>query len=113
MSASKYVYEAVTNAEKQLLQKSALGLTKRTLIRLLYNYNAELDNAKEFDALGANYCQLKIEIPYWMVKLGRDDIITKVLVLSFHLVMLSEGHMDAVLHIFVHLKHKHNARIVF
>jgi len=49
----------------------------------------------------------------WCVEIGRVDIVTEVSVLSSHLAVPREGHLDAVHHICGCLKSKHNSRMVF
>ena len=48
-----------------------------------------------------------------MVEIGCVDIITEVLTLASQMTMPREGHMDAVLHVFVYFKAGHNSRMVF
>jgi hypothetical protein len=48
-----------------------------------------------------------------MVELGCVDIITKVSLLASHSVLPREGHLDAMYHLYAHLKKKHNSRMVF
>ena len=48
-----------------------------------------------------------------MVEIGRIDIITEVSLMSSHMAMPREGHLDAVLHIFGYLKVKYNSRMCF
>ena len=47
-----------------------------------------------------------------MIKLGRIDIISKVLLLSSHVVLPWEGHLDAALHVMVHVGQRYNTRVV-
>jgi hypothetical protein len=47
------------------------------------------------------------------VELGRIDIITEVSMLSTHLFLPHEGHLEAVFHVFAYLGLHHNARVVF
>jgi hypothetical protein len=47
------------------------------------------------------------------VELGRIDIITEVSMLSTHLCLPCEGHLEAVFHVFAYLGIHHNARVVF
>jgi len=49
----------------------------------------------------------------WIVELGRADLTTEVSMLSSHLAMPREGHLDAVFHMFAHLKHHANSEMVF
>jgi hypothetical protein len=45
--------------------------------------------------------------------LGRIDIITEVSMLSTHLCLPREGHLEVVFHVFAYLGLHHNARVVF
>jgi hypothetical protein len=47
------------------------------------------------------------------LELGRIDIITEVSMLSTHLCLPREGHLEAVFHVFAYLGLHHNARVVF
>jgi hypothetical protein len=47
------------------------------------------------------------------VELGRIIIVTEVSLLSSHLCLPREGHLDTVFHLFSHLANNHNARVVF
>jgi hypothetical protein len=47
------------------------------------------------------------------VKLGCIDIVTEVSMLSTHLFLPREGHLEYVFHVFVYLGPHHNARVVF
>ena len=47
------------------------------------------------------------------MELGRIYIITEVSMVELQLALPQEGHLEAVLQIFVYLKGHHNARMVF
>ena len=47
------------------------------------------------------------------MELGRIDIITEVMVVSLHMLLIREGHLDAVLHVFAFLRQKYNSRMAF
>jgi hypothetical protein len=47
------------------------------------------------------------------VELGRVDICLEVSMMSFHLVLPREGHLELVFHIFAHLKKYHNTEVVY
>jgi hypothetical protein len=76
-------------------------------------YKPELDENSERDPTRANFYQSQIGILRWCVDLGRIDIITEVSMLSTHLCLPREGHLEDVLHVFVYLGLHHNARVVF
>ena len=111
-SPSKYVQEAVRNVEAHL-KKTGKSLTKRVYGPFPTGYSAELDTSPELEPEQASYYQSQIGILRWMVELGRVDIITEVSVLSSHLALPREGHLEAVFHIYAYLKKKHNTRMVF
>ena len=48
-----------------------------------------------------------------MIELGRIDMITKVLLLSSHIALLSEGHLEAAVHIITHIRERYNYRLVY
>ena len=47
------------------------------------------------------------------VELGRMDIIMEVLLLSSHVALPREGHLEAAVHIMAHVGQKYNSRLVF
>ena len=47
------------------------------------------------------------------MELGRVDICLEVSLMSSHLALPREGHLDKIFHIFAYLKWKHRARMVF
>jgi hypothetical protein len=49
----------------------------------------------------------------WIVELGRVDICLEVSMMSSHLVLPREGHLEQVLQIFAYLKKYHNAELVY
>ena len=49
----------------------------------------------------------------WMIELGRIDIITKVSLLSSHVALPREGHLDAVMHAMAHVGQRNNSRLVY
>jgi hypothetical protein len=76
-------------------------------------YRPELDVTPELGSSDAAYYMSLIGILHWIVELGRVDICLEVSMMSSHLAMPREGHMEQVLHIFSYLKQHHNAEIVF
>ena len=49
----------------------------------------------------------------WIVELGRVDICLEDSLMSSHLALTHEGHLDKLFHIFAYLKWKHRYRMVF
>ena len=61
----------------------------------------------------AAYYMFLIGILQWMVELGRVDICLEVSMMSSHMAMPREGHLEQVFHIFSYLKKCHNTELVF
>jgi hypothetical protein len=59
------------------------------------------------------YYQSQIGVLHWIVELGWVNIIVEASLLVSVMAMPREGHLDAVFHVFVYLKGKHNACLVF
>ena len=66
----------------------------------------ELDISPELDPDAASYYLTIIGILRWMVELGRIDIITEVLLLSSHVALPREGHLEAAVHVMAHVGQK-------
>ena len=49
----------------------------------------------------------------WMIELGRINIITEVSLLSSHVALPREGHIDAAVHAMAHVGQKYNSRLVY
>ena len=114
MSPSKYVQDAVENAEVYLGKNfGGRKLARRANAPWPHDYVSELDESPELDPELASYYQSQIGILHWMVELGRVDIITEVSKLASHLALPREGHLEAVFHVYAYLKGKHNSRLVF
>ena len=77
------------------------------------NYRAELDVSAELSPGDASYYQSLIGVLRWIVELGRVDICLEVSVLSSHLALPREWHMQQVLQVFAYLKKYHNAELVY
>ena len=110
-SPAKYVWASVENVEKYLKDlgdKRWKKLPSKCSNPFQQDYEPELDGRKELHAeLSSGYMSL-IGMLQWMVEIGRVDILTVVLMMSSHMAMPCEGHLDAVLHIFGYLKIKYN-----
>ena len=76
-------------------------------------YTPELDVSPELSPTLAAYYQSQIGILRWMVELGRVDIITELSLLSSHMALPREGHLDTVFHVYSYLKANHNYRMAF
>jgi hypothetical protein len=111
ISSSQYVQAAVKNVEAYLATvNQKLPAKADTPIRT--TYRPELDVSDELGPKEGAYYQSLIGILRWTVELGRIDICLEVSMLSSHLALPREGHMEQALHIFAYLKRHHNAELV-
>lgn len=111
-SSSKYVQEAIKNVDEYLEERER-KLQSKARNPLSSEYRPEIDVSPELDPVDCAYYQSLIGILRWIVELGRVDICVEVSMMSSHLALPREGHMEQVLHIFAYLKVYHNARMVF
>ena len=77
------------------------------------NYDPYTDVSTVYTANKASYFQSLIRITRWMVEIGHINIATDISLLSSHLVMPREGHIEAAIHVMSYLHLKHNSRLVF
>ena len=71
-----------------------------------------MDVSRELNVADAAYYQSLIGILRWIVELGRVDVCLEVSMMSSHLALPREGHLEQVLHIFAYLKKYHNTELV-
>ena len=109
--SSQYVRNAVSNVEKQIETRG--WKLPRANTPISTSYRPELDVSTELNNSDASYYQSLIGILRWMVELGRIDICLETSMMSSHLALPREGHLQQVLHIFGYLKKYHNAELVF
>ena len=114
MSSSKYVQESCRNCRKHLADNydGRFTLPKLAVNPFPIGYEPELDVSAELEPEDASYYQSIIGMLRWMIELGRIDIATEVSLLSSHLALPREGHLEAALHCMAYLEAKHNSRIV-
>ena len=79
---------------------------------LTTTYRPELDVSRELNETDAAYYQSLIGILRWIVELGQVDVCLEVAMMSSHLALPREGHLEQVLHIFAYLKKYHNTELV-
>ena len=72
-----------------------------------------MDISRELNVTDAAYYQSLIGILRWIVELGRVDVCLEVSMMSSHLALPREGHLEQVLHIFACLKKYHNTDLVY
>ena len=114
-SSSQYVRTAVRNVEEYLNEhgNGQWRLTRKAETPMRATYRPELDVTPVLEAEWALYFQSLIGVLRWIVELGRVDICLEVSMMSSHLAMPREGHLEQVLQIFSHLKKYHNTELVF
>ena len=114
-SSSQYVQAAVKNVEDFLAKEENKHwkMPKNVDTPLQTVYRPELDVSPELTPTYAAYYQSLIGILRWIVELGRCDICLEVSMMSSHLCLPREGHLEQVLHIFAHLRKYHNAELVY
>ena len=112
MSSDPYCQAAVKNLETTLAKKN-LRLPSKCLTPLSNGYRPEMDVTQELKADGVQYYQELIGILRWAVEIGRVDILLEVALLSQHLALPRQGHLEQVLHIFGYLKSHKKLRLMF
>jgi hypothetical protein len=80
---------------------------------LCTSYRPELDVTPELSPQDAAYYKARIGILRWIVELGRVDICLEVSMMSSHLDLPRERHLEQVFNILAHLKQYHNTEIVY
>ena len=110
--STQYVQAAVQNVEEYLHRKGE-KLPAKAPTPLSHGYRPEIDVSPELGTDDAAYFQSLIGVLRWIVELGRVDIAVEVSMMSSHLALPREGHLEQVLHIFAYLKRHHNAEMVF
>ena len=83
-------------------------LSKRTENTFSMGYCPELDASLILGPDEASYHQSLVGVIRWMVEIAHIDIDTKMSLLSPR-----HGHLEAVLHIMIYLKLRHNSRLAF
>ena len=76
-------------------------------------YDPEMDVSQEVRPNTVRYIQSIMDIPRWMVELGRINTIIWLSLLSSHLTLPREGHQEAALHIIAYMGQKYNSRLVY
>ena len=112
MSSDKYCSALVKNVE-QVLKNKNLRLQSKCVAPLRHGYKPELDCTGELKAEGLQWYQEIIGCLRWAVELGRIDILLETSLMSQHLALPREGHLEQVLHIVGYLKAHPKFRILF
>ena len=112
LSSNKYIQEAMQNCEKYLAHSmNGRKLTQKALNPFPGDYDPDLDMMDMLKDDQATYFQSQIGILQWMVELGRVVIATEVSLLSLHVALPREGHLEIIFHLYAYLKQKHNSRL--
>ena len=72
-----------------------------------------MDVTPELKSDGVQYYQELIGMLRWAVEIGRVDILLEVSLMSSHLALPRQGHLEQVLHIFGYLKSHKKLRLMF
>jgi hypothetical protein len=112
MTSEQYIKAAIANVEAKL-DKTGQRLPTRCTTPLQSGYRPELDVSAELKIDGIRYYQELIGVLRWSIELGRIDIATEVSMLSTHLAMPREGHLQQAYHVFAYLKAKPKKTLAF
>ena len=114
--SSQYVHAAVKNVEDYLAKQpkpQRYTMPSKAETPLRTTYRAELDVTPELKPLEGAYYQSLIGVLRWIVELGRVDICLETSIMSSHLALPREGHLEQLFHMFAYLKKYHNAELVY
>ena len=112
MSADKYCMALVKNVEA-VLKRKGIRLPSKCVTPLRSGYKPELDCTGELKADGLQWYQEMIGCLRWAVELGRLDILLETSLMSQHLALPRESHLEQVLHIIGYLKAHPKFRLLF
>ena len=99
-SSSQYVNEAVKSVEKYLEKIGKILMSKKPSTPIPTSYSPELGITPELISTDAAYYQSLVGILRWIVELGRVDNCLEVSLMSSHLTLPRESHLDKLFHIF-------------
>ena len=80
---------------------------------LTITYRPELDVSRELNEVDAAYYRSLIGNFWWIGEKGRVDVCLEVSMMSSHLALPREGHLEQVLYIFAYLKKYQNTELVY
>ena len=112
MSSEKYCTAVVANVE-EILKKKGLRLPSKCTTPTGSGYRPEMDVTAELKADGVTWYQELIGQLRWAIEIGRVDILLEVSLLSQHLALPREGHLEQALHIMGYLKGHKKMRLMF
>ena len=112
MSSDSYCASLVKNVES-VLETKGLRLPPKCVTPLSHGYKPELDCTHELKADGVQWYQELVGSLRWAVEIGRVDILLETSLMSTHLAMPREGHLEQVIHIIGYLKDHKKMRLMF
>ena len=101
--SKKYVEAAVKNFTDYIKNRGE-GLATKAFTPMTSGYRPEIDIKPELGGKDAAYFHSLICVSRWILEMGRIDINVEASMLSSHLEMTREGHMQELLHVFAYLK---------
>ena len=112
MLSDKYCADMVKNIEATLAKKG-LRLPTKCNLPTNHGYRPEMDCTGELEADGLQWYQELIGFLRWPVEISIVDIILETAILSKHLSLPREGHLEQVLHIVGYMKRRMKLRLPF
>ena len=112
LSSDKYCTAMVKNVE-EVLKKKGIRLPSKCVAPIQHGYKPEMDCTAELKADGIQWYQEIVGCLRWAVELGRVDILLETSLMSQHLALPREGHLEQVLHIVGYLKSHAKFRLLF
>ena len=114
-SSSRCIQTVVKNVEEWLSKRGdgRWKLPSKVEMPMQLTYRPELGILPELSTEESSYYQSLIGVLRWIVELGRIDICLEVSMMSSHLALPREGHLEQVFQIFVYLKKYHNTELVY
>jgi len=112
MSSDTYCAALVTNVEESL-QKKGLRLPSKCLTPTSHGYKPEDDCTNELKDDGIQRYKEIIGSLRWAIEIGRVDILLETSLLSKHLALPREGHLEQALHMIGYLKSHKKLRLLF
>jgi hypothetical protein len=111
-SSAKYINAAITSVQEKLAARNTFLPTK-CYTPLHEGYCPEDDVSPVLNQDDTTYYQELVGVLRWAIELGRIDILCKVSMLSSHLALPREGHLQQAFHIFGYLKQYPKKSIYF
>ena len=98
---------------ESILEQDGLQLPSKCYTPISNEYRPDMDVSGELKASGVQYYQEMIGVLHWDVYIGCVNILLELSLLSQHLVMPHEGHLEQIMNIFGYLKIHKKLRLLF